>query len=273
MIDIRTTNLNLVDGLTTVGFGTSDIAVRRVFVLAPDHLRVNVAIAAGATLSNPDITVISGFQLASAPAAFHIQPAIAGLPVPYPVPTNALPGLNGVYAGGIVSVYGTNLSTAGHTTTVSFDGKPATVLYASPTQLNLRMPAELPAGFAVMSLNNGTLDGFPLEVSIDRQPASIGAIQQNDGSYLDATHPARPGDVLIVSLNNFAPSKNQIDLERLKILVGGTAQKVVQANSPVEGVWQLTFVLNTDQSIADAQTLIVYLDGRSSYPANLSVIE
>ena len=38
MVDVMASHTNFVQGQVTVGFGTSDIAVRRVWVLSPTHL-------------------------------------------------------------------------------------------------------------------------------------------------------------------------------------------------------------------------------------------
>lgn len=80
MIDITGAGWNLVAGQTTVGFGTSDIVAGQVFVLGPNHLQVDVSVASGADLSNPDVSVFSGFQMATATAAFHITAPVNGLP-------------------------------------------------------------------------------------------------------------------------------------------------------------------------------------------------
>ena len=143
-VDITTAGFTFTDGEAAVGFGTSDIAVRRVFVLGPNHLQADVSVAAGADLSSSDVSVFSGFETTTATAGFRITPAVYGLPAPIPVLTNALTGLTGVYPGAIVSLYGSNMQVADATPVVTFDNQPAAILYSSPTQINLQLPAPCP---------------------------------------------------------------------------------------------------------------------------------
>src|SRR5262249_33258511 len=160
--------------------------VQRVFVLAPNHLQVDVLVSPNAALSNPDVSLIAGFQLATATAGFRIAPQIAGLPTPFPVLQNALPGLNGAYPGAVVSLYGSNLATGSATPVVTIGGQPATVLYASPTQLNLQLPSTLSPGAAILTLNNGVASAFPITVNIDTLPATINSVQAAAGAAIAA---------------------------------------------------------------------------------------
>ena len=101
---------------------------------------------------------------------------------PIPTLTNALPGLNGSYAGAIVGLYGTNLAVAHATPVITFNGVTATILYSSPSQINLQIPNGIPWGPEVMNLNNGALDAYPLTVNIDTPPATITSIQNSAGN-------------------------------------------------------------------------------------------
>src|SRR6185437_15245625 len=105
-------------------------------------------------LSNPDVSVISGFQVATIPAGFQITPPVAGLPEVIPTLVNGLPGLTGAYPGAVVSIFGSNLS-PGNPPVVTVGGEPVAILYASPSQLNLQLPADLTPGPAILTLNNG----------------------------------------------------------------------------------------------------------------------
>ena len=139
VVDITASGFTFTPGATTIGLGTSDIFVQRLFVLSPTHIQADVYVSPHAALSNPDVTAISGFQIATAQSAFQITPAVAGLAVPYPLLVNGVSGLTGSYAGAIVSLYGVNLAQNG-TPSISIGGQAATILYASPSQINLRIP-------------------------------------------------------------------------------------------------------------------------------------
>jgi uncharacterized protein (TIGR03437 family) len=270
MVDITATGAAFAQGLTTVGFGTSDIVVRRVFVLSPNHLQVDVSVSAGAALTNTDFSVLTGFQLATLSGVFQITASSAGLPAAIPTLVNAWPGLTGSYAGAIVSLYGTNLAAPNAVPAITIGGLAATILYASPGQINLVIPATLTPGPAIMQLNNGLANAYPVVVNIDMPPAGIDAIQNASGAYIYSGQAAHPGDTLIVTLSNFAPSGSNIALSRVQVSVGGTdfaPTQIVQIGT----FWQVTFVLNSSAPLGASEPLIVYLDGRSSVLANIPV--
>jgi uncharacterized protein (TIGR03437 family) len=282
MIDITGSNLSLVQGTTTIGFGTTDVAVQRVFVLSPNHVQVDVLVPANAALSNSDVSVISGFQVTTAPAAFQITAAVPGLPAPNPSLTNASPGLTGAYAGATVRMVGTNLAVAGAflsaaptvTPTVTLAGEPVTILSSSPAQITFQIPADLPPGPAALIVNNGTLTALPIEVNIDTLPAAIAAIQDSNGNYIYAANPAQTGETLIVTLTNFAAAGATIDPRRVQVGVGGVNHSVTKITDVLVGTVnysQVTFQLNANDPVGQVEPFIVYLDGRSSYPAAIPV--
>ncbi len=270
MIDITGAGVAFAQGLTTVGFGTTDIVVQRVFVLSPSHLQVDVSVANNAALTISDVSIVTGFQIAIQPAAFQITALSAGIPEPVPSLTNALPGLTGSYAGAVVSLYGSNLSVSTTAPTVLIGGLNATLLYASPGQINLVVPTGLTPGPAILKLNNGAANAYPIVVNIDTPPADIEAVQNSTGAYISATQAAHPGDTLIVTLSNFAPAGSSITLSQAQVGVGGvsyTPTQIVQAGP----VWQVAFVLDARVPLGASEPLIVYLNGRSSLPANIPV--
>ncbi len=272
VVDITTAGFAPTTGTPAIGFGTSDIVVRRIFQLGPNHFQVDVSIASAAALSNPDISVISGFQLATAAAGFQISPAVPGLPAVVPVLTNALPGLNGSYASATVTLTGSNLLAAGSTIpVVSIGGQNATVLAATGSQITLQIPTGLAAGPAVLALNNGAVNAYPVLVNVDSQPAVITSLQNSAGTVFDSTHPAHQGDLVNITLSNFAASGAVIAPGRVQVSIGGVMHDVLQVTSQPGGLFQLSLLLNTGDQIGVSQPVVVYLDGRSSYPGLLPI--
>ena len=115
-----------------------------------------------------------------------------------------------------------------------------------------------------MTLNNGTANAYPVVVNIDTVPAGINAIQNAAGNYITSTAPAHQGDLLIVSLSNFGPGNVQVG-------VGGVLHNALQVTQPIPGLYQVGFLLNANEQVGQAQQLVVYLNGRSSYPATIPV--
>ncbi len=267
-VTITVAGMTLTPGATVAGFGTSDIVVRSVFVTGANQLVANVSVAPGAALSNPDISIFSGFQLATATAGFQITPAVNGLPAAIPVLTNATPGLTGAYAGATVTVNGSNLSTANQALLVQVGGQFASVISASATQMTLQLPATLPPGPTTLAIYHGVLNAFPVEVNIDTPPATISAVQNANGAAVDALHAALQGAPLTISLAGFAPPTASIGTGNVQVSLGGvifTPSQVVASGSQ----WQVTFVPDGTAPVGQAEQLIVYLNGRSSLPVSL----
>jgi hypothetical protein len=74
MVDITTQNTAFVDGQVTVGFGSDDITVQRVWVLGPTRVQANISVAANAATGSSEVSVISGFEVLSQPNAFQVLP-------------------------------------------------------------------------------------------------------------------------------------------------------------------------------------------------------
>ena len=271
MIDITGSGFNFVAGQSTVGFGTSDVVVQQVFVLGPNHLQADVSVAPGAALSNPDVSVFSDFQMATATAGFHLTTQVNGLPAPIPTLTNAVQGLTGAYAGAIVSLYGTNLVAANASPGVTFNGEAAPILFSSATQINLQIPADIPSGPATLNLFNGALNAYPLAVNIDTPPATITGIQNTVGNSIGASFPAVQGDLLTVSLSGFAPNGTVVTPGQVQVAVNGLSHPVLSVVQSAPGVFQVSFLLNQNEPTGNTQSLIVYLNGRSSYPVTIPV--
>ena len=175
MVSITTSNLQFLNGLTTLGFGSSDIVVDHAWVLGPNRIVANITVAAAAAQTSTSISVFSGFQFFEQPLGFQIQAANPNLPViGLPVP-NASPLQNSLYPGATASLYGVNLVAASATPTITIGGQSAAIVYASPGQINFTIPAGASTGPVVLSLNNGATTAYPIVLQIDAPPPVITA--------------------------------------------------------------------------------------------------
>ncbi len=271
-VTITTTGMTLTPGATVVGFGTTDVVVRRVFVIGPEPVAGGCfGNNANAALSNPDISIVSGFQIAIASAGFQIAPAVSGLPVVIPVATNATPGLTGAYGGATVTLNGSqNLVAPGQAPVVTLGGQPVSLISATASQLTLQIPPVLPVGPAILTLNNGAANAWPVAVNVDNPPATIVSVQNAAGVPLDTTHAVRPGDLVTVTLSGFAPAAPAIAPGSVQVSVGGALYTPFQL-TPVSAVWQVTFVLDASVPPGTADQLVVYLNGMSSLPSTMPV--
>lgn len=167
-IDITGVNTRFVAGQTIVGFGSDDVFVRRVFVLSPTHLLVDVSIAANAAQVATEASAISGFQVTSLPLGFQISTPNPGLPSAIPVLVNVATGQSGANPGAVVGLSGQNLLAGnGQIPSITLNDQPVPVLFVSANQINFQIPAQFPTGPALLKVNNGTSVSLPVAVSID----------------------------------------------------------------------------------------------------------
>ncbi len=271
-VEIITSGFNFRTSQVAVGFGSTDVTVRRIFVVGPNRLLVNVSVAAGAALSNPDVSVISGFQLAGSPVGFQITPQVAAQPSLIPALQNATAGLNGAWPGAQVSINGVNLTAANTSTVITLNGQPVSILAASESQLRVQIPVTAAIGAGVLLVNNGLTSSFPVTVNIDSLPASILSIADNSGVAVGSGHAAHAGDLLNVALSGFVPAGITVANSRVQVSMGGVTGTSLQVTpGTVAGTWQVSVLVPPGAAIGPSQPLIVYLDGRSSYPASIPI--
>ncbi len=270
VVDIQASGTSFQQGVTTVGFGSSDIFVRKVFVLSPTHLLVDVSIAKGAALTVTDISIFTGFQIATSSSAFQITGALLPTkPNVIPLLINAAPYLTGSYAGATVSLYGANLANGNPVLTLG--GQTIPLLYSSPTQINFTIPAGFPQGPAVLNLYNGSDSAFAVAVNVDTPPALIAGLQSASGVVVDASHAAHAGDTVNILVTRFADPSANIAPSRVSVNIGGSTHTPYSVTYAGNGQYQISFLVTASDPLGAADEIVVYLDGRSSMPGTISI--
>ena len=263
-VDIVGSNTNFMDGRTTVGFGTHDVVVRRTFVVSPTHVIVDVSIPGGATQITTQVSVLTDFQLVDDAQAFQIQPPQTGLPAAVPILFNAVPTQSGSFVGAVVTIYGSNLTDANNDPPiVTFNGVPAALLYYSPNQLNLTLPAGLNQGYATLLVNNTQQTSYPTLVSIDPPQPVISSVSL-DGQPMDSTAPVNAGQLVDVLLTGLTALPAVGSVQVVVDGINAPALSVTQVGT--SNVYDVQFDLPSSVP-AGSQTLIVYIDGESSTAA------
>ena len=264
LVDITAANMQFT-GQVTVGLGTTDVSVNRVWLLTPTHMIANVTVAPNAATGLSEISVLSGFQSASQPGAFQIQPGNSNLPaVALPV-ANSDSNQTILYPGAAVTITGSRLSTGANSTQVTLNGQSVQVLSPSSNQVSFVIPAGFSTGMAVLVLNNGTASAPPVEIEIDNAPPAIQQITSASSQLLDAAHFASSGDILLATVSNVDPAVTS-NTSRVTVTVGGTAMPVLQvAAGSQRGSVVVTFTAN--QSFGGATVpVVVAVDGVRSSP-------
>jgi len=266
MIEITGGNGNFADGVTTVGLGSSDAQVRRLWVVSPNRILANVWVAPNAAIGSMTATVISGFQVISQPFAVQIAPAKGNAPALSTQLVNATPPLTGVFSGATEIVSGVNLSGG----TLAINDQPVTIVSSSANQITFVVPSDLRTGPAVLKVSNG-VDSASVVIAIDTPPPDVRAVITIAGVTIDTNHAARGGDVLNLLVFNLADNGVTPEASRVRVTIGGI-------DHPIQAITQFSqghqVRIGVDQAVpAGLEPVLVFLDGRSSLPYLLAVTQ
>jgi len=252
MVQITGSNTNF-NSQTTVGFGTSDIVVKQVFVNSPTWLIVNVSVSPSAPLTSTVLTVTTGLQIAT-------QTIQIGAPNPSQITlrapiTSAATGLAGVPAGYTAVISATNVPQNLTGWILTIGAQPATMAYSNG-QLMATVPSGLGYGAQTVQLISPTgAPIFPIAMKIDAQPPSIVSVLNASGAPITAASQVHPGDVLTVNMLGLAdPNITQLTIANLFATLGAItgpsaiSAPVVQFSNPVVQI-QIPYSAPTESSI------------------------
>jgi hypothetical protein len=271
MVEITGYNTNFVDGRTVVGFGSSDVVVRRQWVVSPTRLLLNVSVNPYAPYTSTTLTVASGLLLVSQPLSFQITPAKPRqITMQAPI-VNRATNLAGVPAGGTAVVTVTNLSSPATGLVLTVSDKPAAVTL-NGSNLIFQVPADLPPGPAIVKLTTPQGDVIsPVVLQVDAPAPTITSANTESSGAVDASRPANRGEMVTLIIYGLPDGITSLANATIKVSVGGTDQpgvNVLQV-SPLGGS-QVQFVLSKNTPMG-VQPVILTVDTRVSNAFNLAV--
>jgi hypothetical protein len=197
-------NTHFAEGQTAVGFGSSDIAIRRMWVAGPQLILMNVSVAPGTQIGTVGITVSTGLEIVNSPGSLTVaapDPNQVSLRVPV---MNAATGLAGVPGGGTALIATTGLPSSIAGWTLSIGNQPATFSVDANGLITAQVPPALAFGPQLVQLTvpgNPALAPPAILMQLDPPPPVIVAATDNSanhgaGSPVNATTPAAPGDTI-----------------------------------------------------------------------------
>jgi uncharacterized protein (TIGR03437 family) len=261
MVEISGANAAFADGQVTVGFGTGDVRVRRVWVLSPSRVVADVVVARDAAVGLSEVSAISGFQVLGLAASFQVQPANPALPAIASIGSESGDPL--LYAGRVAVIAGSNLAQPDSLPQLTLNDIPVAVHSAAPGQVSFVIPQFMPAGPAVLALNNGSAAAFRVMIQIDTPPPTIVGAYNAAGTAIDAGHPAAAGDLVNILVNGLDASAARIG--RVTLTVAGVPMSVQQISPATGGQFQIQFTLS--RSFGGSQpAATVAVDGAPSLP-------
>jgi uncharacterized protein (TIGR03437 family) len=263
-VEITGSNSNFVDGVTMVSVGSSDVQVRRSWVVAPNKIWANVWVAPNAAVTSSLAGVINGFQVISQPFGLQVQGFNGRTPALSSQLVNATPNQAGIFPGAAVILSGSNLSNAA----VTLGGQAVTILNSSPNQVTFQVPFGLPAGPAVLRFSNG-VDTAAVVIAVDAGPLGVLNVSALDNVRIDANRPARPGEVLNVLATGLTEAGPVPDVKLVRVNIAGVDHSPIGI-TPMGGAHQLLVVLSPAVNSGQVP-LMVSVAGRSSQPYYIPV--
>ncbi len=267
MIDISGVNTQFTDGQTSIGFGSSDIVVKRLWVMSPTHMRADVVVSGPTAVKNTLVSIVSGFEIIPQPLAFTIQSANPAAVVLDSDVVNQATGQLYVYPGIAAVVNVTNLPQVANLT-LTLNGVPVQILGVARNQITFQVPANISPGPAVFQLQAGGATVFPVIVSIGAPPPVVTSVLV-DQLAVSATNMAHPGDLITIIISGLTNSAMPVDANRLDVNVGGIDHQPVGPAIEVAGQTNqdmLQVVLSPSLPVGPQVPLTVAIDGRTSVP-------
>ena len=234
--------------------------------LSPGSYAADIVIDAGPLAGS--VTLPVTLTVTTAPVVPPVEPPPpARPPVTVSAFTNAANFLfSPVAPGSLATIMGANL--AGTDVSVTFDGTPARILYASAGQINLQVPAGL-AGKTSASMVV-TVDGVSSAPSTVFLAASAPAVFQNgilnqDNSVNGPARPAAPGSVLQIFLTGMPSTGVTVRIHDREVI-----PQYAGPAPGLEGVQQVNALAPADLP-AMTTDVVVCAAGGCSHPARVTL--
>ena len=185
--------------------------------------------------------------------------------------------------GVLASVFGSGLSTASRQTTITVDGQTATILAATPFQLNFQIPPGLAPGGHTMRIESAfgsaeqTIDLAVNSPGVFTLGANRGAILNQNGTVNSSTNPATRGQVISVYGTGFGALRTQGPLQVTTVPVTGSIEGqglVTQYSGAAPGfpgLYQINLSLPTGLAPGLSLHLTLEQGGGASQPVFVAV--
>ena len=259
-IELTGTGTSFQDGLTAVGFGTSDITVKKLWVVNSQRVLANVVVNPAALQGAYPVTAVAGLQVVPAPGAIQIVPASGH---DLFVPLSAI-GPATYLAGGSATLPIANLP-VGATVTATVSDRPAAVLSVLGNAVSFQIPSGLTPGPAVVRFVVNGQPAFPATIGIDPPPAVILSAQTISGLQITSSTPARAGDAVQLLVSGLVEAGYSPDSSQLRVTSGTIEHtvQIVQAQQDRPGVYLIQVLLSPLTPVGQPLALTLSVDGRT----------
>ena len=284
MLTITGVNTHFSEGQSVVGLGVSDITVRRVWVMSPTVIQLNVSVGAGASLGPVSATVSTGLELVTLPAAISILAPTASQTSLRAPGVSTFTGLAGVPIGGTVLLATNGLPTNLAGWNVAIGGVNTTFGVNSNGILTAAVPAGVSFGPAALQLTSPAGTGpSPILIQVDAPaPVIADAIDSSGaggtGFAISSATPASAGDLITLVVTGLAGAAPTLPAAgAVWINVGATTLPVVSVGAASQNTTFVQFVLpaiqaNSPTAAAQLVSVAIGTGTRLSTPYLLTVV-
>jgi hypothetical protein len=269
MLEIRGTGTNFMSGRTAVGFGTSDVVVRQMWVLGPERIWLNVSANAKAKLGNVPVTISTGLQTVTDGIALQVR-ARPNNQVSLLAPVvNDGTGLAGVPAGGTIAFRATGLPASITSGIARVGGVFRDVRRGDDGLLRVSVPSSVSAGPTLLELSLPSGEVAPAVLfQVDPAPPVVQSMKKIGA--LDATT-IYVLDRIAVKVGGLGAGE-YIDPASVEVRAAGVLQTVEAINWDQDALaYTVEFTLTEMVPPGDAVPVTVRLGTRISASAPLNV--
>ena len=257
---IEITGSNFAEGSTSIGFGSPDIEVRRVWFPSPNRALANVWVASGVAGNSYSFTILNGLRLSTQPGALQISSARTGWlnvsGAALIAGTTATVNVNGLTISGLTPLQ------------LTVNDQPVQVVGVNGSNVTFAVPRSLANGVAVLRFQSGGDAALPLAVTVTQPQAMIVSVTAGFGTPITSDRPARYGELmnlLVAGLPESLPQQPKVSLT-----IGGIEHRLLTISPSAGGFLQLQFTIQTVVP-QGTQPMVVTVEGVSVSPYSLHV--
>lgn len=262
------TGANLDTWVPSLSFGSSDISVRQIWQISPNHAMAQVLISPQAQTGPQNLTVSQGLVVNTSAAGFQVlansRPVYLAL--------SQLPK-GAIYAGSVVTLpivnSQPNLQPSNFSVLVS--GRLAQIVAYQAGQLTVQIPVGLAPGPVVVQTYVDGVSALPAVLVLDMPPPIILLAQNVSGAPITAANPARPGDAVQLVVAGLTGDSSVPDKAKLHVTSAGVEHAVqsILANAQLPGTHIVQISVTAPPDAPSALGLSVGIDSRVSSTFNL----
>ena len=260
---VEITGANFAEGTTSIGFGTPDIDVRRVWFPTPNRALANIWVSPGVAGNSYSFTILNGLRLTTQTGALQVNsarlPWISAPAAALISGTTATIQVNGLTFSGLAPLQ------------LTVNDRPAQVVGVDGSAVTFTVPGGLAAGVAVLRVQAGADVALPLAVAVAQPQAAIVSITVGFGTPITPERPARYGERISLFAAGFPENLTAAGAQpKVTLTIGGIEHGLIAVNPTGGGFLQLQFTVQTAVP-QGTHPLVVTVDGTAMAPFSFSV--